>query len=317
LQPTDFLDGEMPLPYVLIRILRACQKRAAVMAEVRVVTREEMALERVAVRERRKLAQEATGEDRAAVLPQIEADRREQLGRAQAAADRRVERRQGLGIGEFREKLLTQARALRERIGQQLGRVKEWVLERFPEQIKSRTRELFGRTSEPTPAAPFPEAVPLDLGALKARGRTASEGWRQTLHQRQAAERRAEVEREAQLRRQQLEAERAARERQALAERQAREQAMRQRTVEQFRDLAASREMKRFGYEDQSEDWRATPPVLRERIDQFNALEPDARQLALERLLQAPARGRGLTQLQQLMDEREKLVKALDRGMEL
>ncbi len=56
--------------------------REAVVAEVRVVTREEMALERVAVRERRELAQETTGEDREAVLKRVEADRREQIERA-------------------------------------------------------------------------------------------------------------------------------------------------------------------------------------------------------------------------------------------
>ena len=127
--------------------LARTQARAMVVAEVRVVTREEVAAERVAVRERRELAREVTGADRALVLPLIEADRREQLGRAQAAAERRVERRQGLGIGgRLREKLLTQARALRGRIGQQLGRVKEWVREHFPEplkQLKERTRDLF------------------------------------------------------------------------------------------------------------------------------------------------------------------------------
>jgi hypothetical protein len=122
------------------------QARAAVASEVRVVSRAEVAAERVAVRERRELAREVKGEDRALVLPLVEADRREQLGRAQAAAERRVERRQGLSIGgEFKEKLLTQARALRERIGRELGRVKAWVAERFPEpleRLKERAREV-------------------------------------------------------------------------------------------------------------------------------------------------------------------------------
>jgi hypothetical protein len=123
------------------------QAREMVVAEVRVVTREEVAAERVAVRERRDLAREVTGADRAVVLPLVEADRREQLGRAQAAAERRVERRQELGIGgQLKEKLVTQARALRERIGRELGRVKEWVREHFPDpikQIKERSRDLF------------------------------------------------------------------------------------------------------------------------------------------------------------------------------
>ena len=65
--------------------------------EIRQVTRQEVAAERVAARERRELAREVTGADRVMVLPLVEADRREQLGRAQAAAERRVERRQGLG----------------------------------------------------------------------------------------------------------------------------------------------------------------------------------------------------------------------------
>jgi len=119
-----------------------------------VVTREEVAAERVAVRERRELAREVTGAERQVVLPVVEADRREQLGRAQAAAERRVERRQGLGIGgQLREKLVTQARALRERIGRELGRVKEWVREHFPDplkQIKERTREVLGAVVEKT-----------------------------------------------------------------------------------------------------------------------------------------------------------------------
>jgi hypothetical protein len=130
------------------------QAREMVVAEVRVVTREEVAAERVAVRERRELAREVTGAERQVVLPVVEADRREQLGRAQAAAERRLERRQGLGIGgQLREKLVTQARALRERIGRELGRVKEWVREHFPDplkQIKERTREVLGAVVEKT-----------------------------------------------------------------------------------------------------------------------------------------------------------------------
>ena len=309
---------------------RALEREAAV-ADVRMVTREEMAADRVAVKERRELAQEVTGEDREAVLKRVEADRREQIERAQAMAERRVERRQSLG-GRMGKKLLEQARELRERIGQQLGRVREWVRERFPDpvqQLKDRTRDLFeavvqkvaggGQEREPTPAAPTreaAEAVPIDWAAFRAEGRAASEGWRQELHREQAEERRAELERQEQQRQQRLEAERIARERQAQEARQAREQAIRERTVEQFRDLAANREKGRFGYGDRSEEWRATPQPLRERIDQFNALTPDARKQVLERLLQAPARARGLEVLQQQMDERAKLVRSLDRGME-
>ena len=213
---------------------------------------------------------------------------------------------------------MPQARALRDRIGQQLGRVKEWVAERFPEpfkQLKDRARELFGTPPERPPATAAKEAVPIDLAALKAKGRAMSEGWRQTLHTAQAEARRAESIRQEQQRQRQVEAERVQRVRQAQEARQAREHAERQRTVEQFRELAAKRERKAVGYGDRSEDWRATPEALRQRIDRFNALAPEARQLVLERLVQEPARGRGLDELQQLMDQRRELVRALGRGL--
>ena len=133
----------------------SAKARSAVVAEVKIVTRAEVTAEREAARQRRELAQEVTGEDRALVLPLVEADRREQLGRTQAAAERRIERRQGLMIGgELKEKLLTQARALRKRLGRELTQVKEWVRERVPEpvqQLKAQARGLFG-VAEKTPA---------------------------------------------------------------------------------------------------------------------------------------------------------------------
>lgn len=142
--------------------LERAQARAAVEAEVKIVTREEVALERVAVRERRELAKEAMGEDRDLVLPRIEADRREQLGRVQALAERRVERRQGLG-GRVGQKLLAQARALRERIGQELTRVKEWVREKFPDplqRLRERSREVFGAIGRGRAPSSKKEATP-------------------------------------------------------------------------------------------------------------------------------------------------------------
>jgi hypothetical protein len=132
------------------------QARAAAVAEVRVVTRQEVAAERVAVRERRELAREVTGEEREAVLPLIEADRREQLGRASAAAERRVERRQGVG-GQLGKKLVEQARALRERIGREFGRVREWVAKRFPDPVQrltERSREVFEAVTRGGRSAP-------------------------------------------------------------------------------------------------------------------------------------------------------------------
>jgi len=126
------------------------QDRQIVVAETRVVTREEVAAERVAVRERRALAREVTGPERAVVLPRVEADRREQIERSLAAAERRVERRAGLG-GPWGKRLVEQARALRERIGKQLGRVKAWIAERFPDPmqpIKTRARAVVKSMAE-------------------------------------------------------------------------------------------------------------------------------------------------------------------------
>ena len=135
--------------------------RGAVEDEVRVVTREEVAAERVAVRERRELAREVSGEEREAVLPFIEADRREQLGRAQAAAERRVERRQEVGIEKpLKEKLLAQARALRERIGREFGRVREWVAKRFPDPVQRRS--LLRAVGAATLLAALADILPVD-----------------------------------------------------------------------------------------------------------------------------------------------------------
>ena len=153
------------------RVERA-QARAAVEAEVRVVTRQELALEKVAVRERRELAQEVTGADRDLVFPLVEADRREQLGRVEAQAERRIERRQGMDFGELRERLVAQARALRERIGEQLGRVKEWVRERFPEpfeQLKGISKEVFDAVAQKTRGGREPKP-----GKASSRGRQES-----------------------------------------------------------------------------------------------------------------------------------------------
>lgn len=147
-------------------------ERQELVAEIRSVSKEEVAVQRVAVRERRELAQDVTGPARDDVLKRIEADRREQLERVGAQAERRVERRQSIG-----GRLLDQARALRERIGHQLGRVKEWVLEHFPDPLQ-RMRDR----------------VRLDLEAIKARGREAGERWRGELHRQQAVEKQAAQE---------------------------------------------------------------------------------------------------------------------------
>jgi MobA/MobL family len=186
------------------QVLARAQARAMVVEQVRVATREEVAAERVAVRERRELARETEGADRAVVLPRVEADRREQLGRAQAAAERRVERRQGLKIGgRLGEKLITQARALRERIGRELMRVKEWVREHFPDplkHLKERSREVFQTIAEKArgrrPArAQEPEKEP-ERGNLSDKKRGMFDGLR-LRSERLSAEREVSLERQS------------------------------------------------------------------------------------------------------------------------
>lgn len=258
--------------------------REGVVAEVRVVTREEMALERVAVRERRELAQEVTGEDRKVVLKRVEADRREQIERAQATAERRVERRQELGVGG---QLVEQARALRERIGQQLNRVKEWVLERFPEaveRLKSLGREAPRGAALGGTAAGRPAAASIDLAQVKARGRAASDQWRQDLHQQQAAEKLALLQ-----------------------------QRERERVVKEFQELAQRRAQQRLGYQDRSPEWKATPAELRQAIDRFNTQSPAQQSRTLERMAQQEAPVR---ELQLQMTQRRQLVRQLERGLE-
>ncbi len=83
-----------------------------------------------------------------------------------------MERRQRLSIGELREKLLTQARELRARIGQQLGRVKEWIAERFPDplqQLKERSRDLIDTVVEKSQ-----RALGRDVGQEPAADKTAT-----------------------------------------------------------------------------------------------------------------------------------------------
>jgi hypothetical protein len=239
-------------------------ERAGIVADIREVTRAEVAVQRAAVRERRELAREVTGEDRELVLSAVEADRREQIERVGAQADRRIERRASIG-----GRLLEQARSLRDRIGQQLHRVRDWVLERFPDPLQ-RLKSLGKK-------------VALDLEQVKARGRQASAQWRGELHRQQAAEKQAALER---------------REREGV--------------IRDFKDLAASRAMQRWGYTDQSEEWRATPAALREKIDRYNAMGEKARERELERLA---ARPKAVGELQQWIGERRQRVNELDRGL--
>jgi len=136
---------------------------------------------------------------------------------------------------------------------------------------------------------PTSERVPVvDLEQLKARGRQASEQWRQELHRQQAAQKQAALE-----------------------------QRERERVVKEFKELAMDRAVQqRLGYQDRSKVWQATPQRLRESIERFNALPPAVQARTLERMTREPA---FIRDLQQDLEQRREQVKQLDRdhGLEL
>jgi hypothetical protein len=127
-----------------------------------------------------------------------------------------------------------------------------------------------------------------DLEQLKARGRQASAQWREALHRQQAAQKQALLE-----------------------------QRERERVVKEFKDLAMDRAVQqRFGYQDRSQVWQATPPRLRESIERFNAQSLKVQARILERMTQEPAFAR---EVQQDLAQRRAQVRQLDhdQGLEL
>ena len=252
-------------------------------AELREVTRAEVTAERSAARERRELLPETQGTLRRELERQVETDRREQVARVEAQVERRIERRMGLA-GGWGERLLEQARALRDRVLELGGLVKEWVQGLWQRRDQALEREASVGPAQQADRGAGRERPPLDLAAVKARGRAASERWREQLHERQAQDARRALERRA-----------------------------RERVMQSFQELALSRKARSSGYGDQSDEWRATPAALREQIDRYNALPTQARAAVLEQWVQAPAKVRTL---ERWLEERRQRVRGLDRGLE-
>ncbi len=114
------------------------------------------------------------------------------------------------------------------------------------------------------------------------------------------------------------EGDRAAREQDRLAaERQRQAEVVRKgvqeraRVVERFKEIAAMREVRAFGYGDQSDNWRATPAALRKAVDDFNAAPQHTRDRFIESLQREPNRARAIDTL---MEQRERSIKR-DRGI--
>jgi hypothetical protein len=107
------------------------------------------------------------------------------------------------------------------------------------------------------------------------------------------------------------ETERLAVERQRQAEIARREGQERLHVAEKFKDIAAMRELRAFGYADGSDNWRATPETLRKAVDDFNAAKQHTKDRFIERLQREPAIARGVGQL---IGQRERALQ-IDRGI--
>jgi len=155
--------------------------RDAVLREERQVERSSVAVERVAVRERRELVPlvaAAPEPDREQLERQVAADRRAQLERAAVSAERRTERRERAYAEAkpsqlpFWGRLVTQARALQQRLGQAFEQVRTWVQQRIREplqKVKRRAHEQSARTQKTRGAQRKPERAVRDTTALRER----------------------------------------------------------------------------------------------------------------------------------------------------
>jgi hypothetical protein len=237
--------------------------------------------------------------ERAGIVAEIRAVSREEVAVQRVAVRERRELAREV-TGEDREVVLSHLEADRreqiERVGAQADRRIERRVSlggRLLEQARSlrdRIGQQLHRVREWV-LERFPQLNPergrapvaLDLKAERARGRAASDQWRVELHRRQAAEKQAALE-----------------------------QREREQVIRDFKDLAAGRAMQRFGYQDSSDEWRATPAALRDKIDRYNALGQKARERELERLTIKP---KAVHELQPWIAERRQRVNELDRGM--
>jgi len=112
-------------------------------------------------------------------------------------------------------------------------------------------------------------------------------------------------------RQQKAEQERQAKERQAKA---LAEKAQRQRDElgMEFRGLAAKRAIKASGYRDSSDEWKATPKLLREVIDDYNKQPKEVQERGLSAWVRNPEKSKAIATM---IEQRRENMRQNDRGL--
>ena len=110
---------------------------------------------------------------------------------------------------------------------------------------------------------------------------------------------------------QKAEHERIAKEKQARAEAE-KEQQRRVELGREFRDMAARRATKATGYRDSSDEWKATPKLLREIIDDYNKQPNEVQERGLSAWVRDPDKSKAIAIM---IKERRENVRQNDRGL--
>jgi hypothetical protein len=285
-----------------------------VLEQDRQVARAIDSAERVAARERRELlpvAGEAPKEDQAELARQLARDRRAQLERAAAVAARRTLRRErALSQAAPAQlplftRLVSQAQALKTRIGVAMGRIKDWVVERFQKAERAAAMPLEraqAQTRRPT------------LEEIRAEGRA------QWLRERAAAQERGASMTLEEIRRQGREdwlKLRAEQTRVAALSPEARAQAhavaAKAALAERLTEMVGKRAAQDSGWSDRGDAWQACSPKLQKLIAGLvHAGGQQAARQVLEVTLEKPG---VVERLQRELVEYQKTL-ANDRGLE-
>lgn len=115
------------------------------------------------------------------------------------------------------------------------------------------------------------------------------------------------------VRQQKAEQERIAKEKQARAEAE-KEQQRRSELGREFRDMATRRAMQASGYRDSSDEWKATPKLLREIIDDYNKQPKEAQERALSVWVRDPEKSKAIAIM---IEQRRENVRHNDLGMSI